>query len=69
MKTLVSILTGRKDHPIFDTNNNDAVFDYLVKENPEGKVWRDKDIKTDIVVKDEIGLDVFNIIDVELIKL
>jgi hypothetical protein len=70
MKTLVSVLTGRKDYPTFNTKDEDAILEYL-KQNEwvSNKVFRDKGIEKDIVVEDGNDRDVFNIIDTELVNL
>ncbi|AGO47682.1 hypothetical protein Phi4:1_gp145 [Cellulophaga phage phi4:1] len=62
MKTLVSIITGRKDYPIFTGNsNNEAILKYLsVTEAIEAK------LDEDIIITDS---DEFKIINVEEVVL
>jgi len=62
MKTLVSVITGRKDYPIFDTDSTDRIVNYLRKtEIVKVNKISDYEIETD--------LDEFRVIDVEIVKL
>ena len=72
MKTIVSEITGRKDFPIFNTEDEDKIIEFLKQRD-----WSDFEVNKDdegnsIIESDEneFGSDeIFKIIDVEVINL
>lgn len=66
MKTLVSVITGRKDFPVFNQMNVSEIIRYLKNHD-----WSDCEVTTEAdeihVQSEDDGRDTFQIIDVQVV--
>lgn len=69
MKTLVSVITGRKDYPIFDTDDHEKIVEHL--KQTDWDMYEVTETKEGLVSIDDgdFGGDTLKIIDIKIIKL